>query len=193
MDRVDEARRRRWYVDGFAPGHETLVERRIRLAQERGEFDDLPGKGKPLPLDGPDDENWWVRGYLRREGLSAEPLLPTPLQLRREVERLPVTVVELRDEAAVREAARALNRRIADWLRAPVGPAVPVGRVDVDAVVARWRTDRAALLARRAAERRAADAAAGEEVPRRRWWQRRGRPRRGDAGQPPSRIPHGEP
>ncbi|MBL8926482.1 MAG: DUF1992 domain-containing protein, partial [Pseudonocardia sp.] len=41
------------------PGHETFVERQIRLAQERGEFDDLPGNGKPLPgLDGPDDENW---------------------------------------------------------------------------------------------------------------------------------------
>ena len=167
---VEEGRRRRWYVDGYAPGHETLVERRIRLAQERGDFDDLPGKGRPLPLDGPDDENWWVRGYLRREGLSTEPLLPTPLQLRREIERLPETVAPLRDEREVRQVVRALNRRIAEWLRVPVGPAVPVAPVDVDAVVERWRTDRAALLDRRAAERRAADAAV---VPRRRWWQRR--------------------
>lgn len=29
---------------------ESLVERRIREAQERGEFDNLPGKGKPLDL-----------------------------------------------------------------------------------------------------------------------------------------------
>jgi hypothetical protein len=172
---VDEARRRRWYADGTAAaGHETLVERQIRLAQERGDFDDLPGKGKPLPgLDGPDDENWWVKGYLRREGLSAEPLLPTPLQLRQEVERLPDTVAVLPDERSVREVARELNRRIARWLRAPVGPAVPVGPVDVDAVVARWRTDRAALLGRRAAERRSADAGARPVRPRRRWWRRR--------------------
>jgi hypothetical protein len=170
---VEEASRRRWYGYGYAPGHETLVERRIRLAQERGDFDDLPGKGKPLPgLDGPDDENWWVRDFLRREGLSAEPLLPTPLQLRREVERLPGTVVDLRDEQAVRDAARALNRRIAEWLRAPVGPAVPIGLVDVNAVVARWRVDRAALLERRAAERRAVDAAHPAPA-RRRWWRRR--------------------
>ena len=170
---MDEARRRRWYADGFTPGHETLVERQIRLAQERGEFDDLPGKGRPLPgLDGPDDENWWVKGYLRCEGLSAEPLLPTPLQLRREVERLPETVAGLPDERTVRDVVRELNRRIAEWLRAPVGPAVPVGPVDVDAVVARWRADRAELLARRAAERRAADAAA-RAAPRRRWWRRR--------------------
>jgi hypothetical protein len=188
---VEEARRRRWYADGYAPGHETLVERRIRLAQQRGDFDDLPGRGKPLPLEGPDDENWWVRGYLRREGLSAEPLLPTPLQLRREVERLPGTVAELRDEAAVRQVVRGLNRRIAEWLRAPVGPAVPVAPVDTDAVVARWRTDRAALLERRVAERRAADAAA--VPPRRRWWQRRARRGAAPPAQPPSRISHGDP
>ena len=72
----------------------------------------------------------------------------------------------------MREVARELNRRIAQWLRAPVGPAVPVGPVDVDAVVARWRADRAALLDSRAAERRAADAAA-RPAPRRPWWRRR--------------------
>jgi Domain of unknown function (DUF1992) len=115
-----EARRRRWYGHGVAPGHETVVERQIRLAQERGDFDDLPGRGKPLPgLDGPDDEHWWVKGYLRREGLSTEPLLPTPLQLRREAERLPATVADLPSEQAVRDVARDLNRRIASWLRAP--------------------------------------------------------------------------
>ena len=30
---------------------DSLVERRIREAQERGEFDDLPGSGAPLALD----------------------------------------------------------------------------------------------------------------------------------------------
>jgi hypothetical protein len=168
---VEEPPRQHGY--GLAHGFESLVERQIRLAQERGEFDDLPGKGKPLPgLDGPDDENWWLKGYLRREGLSTEPLLPTPLQLRREIERLPDTVAGLPDEQAVRNLVRELNRRIAEWLRAPVGPAVPVGPVDVDAVVARWRTDRAALRDRRAAERQAADAAARTDRPRRPWWRR---------------------
>jgi hypothetical protein len=166
-----EARRRRWYGYGYVQGHETLVERQIRLAHERGDFDDLPGKGKPLPgLDGPDDEDWWVKGYLRREGLSSEPLLPTPLQLRREIERLPETLSGLPDEQAVRGVVRELNRRIAEWVRAPVGPAVPVGPVDVDAVVARWHADRAAVADRRAVERRAADAAARADRPRRRWW-----------------------
>jgi hypothetical protein len=171
-----EAQRRRWYGYGVAPGHETVVERQIRLAQERGDFDDLPGRGKPLPgLDGPDDEHWWVKGYLRREGLSTEPLLPTPLQLRREAERLPATVADLPSEQAVRDVARDLNRRIASWLRAPVGPAVPVAPVDVDAVVARWRIDRAAAAERRRSERSRAQlgvARAAQAPPRRSWWRR---------------------
>lgn len=170
---MEEAPRRGRYSDGVVPGHETFVERQIRLAQERGEFDDLPGNGKPLPgLDGPDDENWWLKGYLRREGLSIEPLLPTPLQLRREIERLPDTVAGLPDEQSVRSLVRELNRRIAEWLRAPVGPTVPVAPVDVETVVARWHTDSAALRDRRAAERRAAADVARTDRPGRPWWRR---------------------
>jgi hypothetical protein len=34
---------------------------------EAGEFDDLPGAGKPLPGAGvPDDDLWWVRDWLTR-------------------------------------------------------------------------------------------------------------------------------
>ena len=32
-------------------GFEKIVEERIKIAQERGEFDDLPGYGKPIPSD----------------------------------------------------------------------------------------------------------------------------------------------
>lgn len=33
------------------PAFETLIEQRIREASARGEFDDLPGAGQPMPLD----------------------------------------------------------------------------------------------------------------------------------------------
>lgn len=33
------------------PAYETLVELRIREARARGDFEDLPGRGRPLPLD----------------------------------------------------------------------------------------------------------------------------------------------
>jgi hypothetical protein len=120
--------------------YESLIDQQIREAAERGEFDDLPGAGKPLPgLGGPDDELWWLKGYLKREGLSGEALLPPSLQLRAEVERLPDTVRDLPSEQAVREAVADLNRRIADWLRAPTGPHVPIRLARVDEVVERWR------------------------------------------------------
>jgi hypothetical protein len=123
--------------------YESIVDKQIRLAQERGEFDNLPGAGKPLPGRGePDDELWWVKGYLRREGLSAEPLLPTSLQLARQVERLPETVRGLGSEQLVREAVSELNRRIAEYLRAPSGPHVRLGPVDPDKIVQDWRAGR---------------------------------------------------
>lgn len=55
--------------------HESVVERRIREAMERGEFDDLPGTGRPLPGAGePYDEMWWVKAWLRRNDIGAAEL-----------------------------------------------------------------------------------------------------------------------
>jgi hypothetical protein len=123
----------------WRPG-ETLVERRIRQAQERGEFDDLPGKGKPLPgLSEPDDELWWVRRFVRREGVPADALLPPGLALRKEIERLPETLRVLPDEESVRELAAELNRRVVEQLRVPSGPVVPLRRVNPDELVRTWR------------------------------------------------------
>ncbi|MBB5159779.1 DnaJ family domain-containing protein [Saccharopolyspora phatthalungensis] len=121
---------------------ESWVDKQIRTAQERGEFDDLPGAGKPLPGAGQTvEDQWWLKDYIRREGMSGEALLPTPLQLRKEAERLPETIRDLTTEQAVRDVATDLNRRIVEYLRTPTGPQVVVGPVNVDEVVARWRCD----------------------------------------------------
>ena len=122
---------------------ESWLDRQIREAAERGEFDDLPGAGKPLPdRDQPDDELWWVKGYLAREGLSAADLLPPPLKLRREIEQLPDTVRDLPTEAAVRRHVDDLNQRIIEWLRTPSGPQIPVAPVKVERVIAEWQRTR---------------------------------------------------
>jgi hypothetical protein len=50
---------------------ESLPERLIREAMEAGEFDDVPGQGRPLSGAGtPDDDTWWVRGWLKRNGFD---------------------------------------------------------------------------------------------------------------------------
>jgi Domain of unknown function (DUF1992) len=123
--------------------YESVIDQQIRMAEERGDFADLPGKGKPLPgMDDPYDENWWIKGWIQREGVPSDALLPTPLQLRKEAEQLPETVRDLPTEEAVRTAVSELNRRIAEWVRAPSGPAVPVKRVDPEAIVQGWREAR---------------------------------------------------
>jgi hypothetical protein len=138
----------------------TWIDQQIADAERRGVFDDLPGKGKPLNIKpGAPDGDYgqaWLRDYARREGVPAEEMLPTPLRLRREMERLAETAGEFRSEAEVREAAADLNRRIVEWRRIPLGPPVHVRLVNADDLVARWRAAQAA----RAAADRAARAAA---------------------------------
>jgi DnaJ-like protein len=50
---------------------ETVAENRIRQAIEEGQFDDLPGLGKPIPdIDEPYDPAWWIKQWIRREGVG---------------------------------------------------------------------------------------------------------------------------
>lgn len=139
----------------------TWIDQQVADAERRGVFDNLPGAGKPLNIKpGAADGDYgqaWLRDYARREGVPAEEMLPTPLRLRREMERLAETAGEFRSEAEVREAAADLNRRIVEWRRIPLGPPVHVRLVNADDLVARWR---AARKAREPAEREARAAAA---------------------------------
>jgi Domain of unknown function (DUF1992) len=118
------------------------IDQQIQEAEERGEFDNLPGAGKPLPRrSAADDGMTWLRDKLRREGVSTEELLPTPLKLRKQAERLTETLAELHSEQEVRDAAAALNRRIAEWRRVPIGPSIFVPLVNVEQMVIRWRQE----------------------------------------------------
>jgi len=116
------------------------IDRQINEAEERGAFDNLPGAGKPLPKRTEADATQaWLREYLRREGVSAEDLLPTPLRLRKEIERLTATVGELPSEQAVRAVVADLNRQIIQWRRIPEGPPIYLPLVDADTLVTKWR------------------------------------------------------
>ena len=122
---------------------ESWIESQIRVAMEEGDFDNLPGAGKPLPNIGQEyDPLWWVKQLTQREQIS---LLPPSLELLRKVERELATIEKLPDEATVRRRVAALNVEIAKVNATVVeGPPTRLGKLDVDQVVARWRRTRSA-------------------------------------------------
>ena len=127
----------------MADGYESSIDRQLREAVERGEFDNLPGSGRPFADAGREyEEDWWVRDWLRREGESSG-VLPGTLRLRRDVEDLPETAGRRSTEAAVRELVAEINERIR---KARVGlldgPPALLRPVDPDAAVAAWRCRR---------------------------------------------------
>ena len=129
------------------PGMKTQdwVEAQIRQAQQRGEFEDLPDAGKPLPkLADPHDPDWWVKDFIRREKIDADALLPPSVQLRKEKEQLPEKLAKLRTEAEVRDYLQDLNKRILLQVRDATGAVIPVGPVDEEALVEQWLLNRPA-------------------------------------------------
>jgi hypothetical protein len=122
---------------------ETWIDAQIRVAMEKGAFDNLPGTGKPLPNLGQEyDPLWWVKQLAQREQIS---MLPPSLELLRKVEKELATIEKLHDEATVRRQVAALNVEIAKVNATVVeGPPTRLGMLDVDQVVARWRRARSA-------------------------------------------------
>ena len=128
----------------MADRYETSIDRQLREAQERGEFDNLKGAGRPLPgYGGGYDEDWWVKDWVQREGEAGGVLPPTPA-LRREREDLERLVDRRHTEAAVRAYVSELNEQIR---KARVGlldgPPTLLPPLDPDAVVRGWRARRA--------------------------------------------------
>lgn len=117
---------------------ETWIERKIREAMEEGEFDNLPGAGKPIPgLNLPHDELWWIREKLRREQFSD---LPPALALRKELDDTRRLIAAAGTEADVRRLVAAINERIvyvnSHTISGPPSELVPL---DVERVVDAWR------------------------------------------------------
>jgi hypothetical protein len=114
------------------------IDQQISEATERGDFDNLPGAGKPLPKHSDDTEAWLV-DWVRREGGSTEEMLPPPLKLRKQSARLAEAVPSLRSEQDVREVVAELNERIMQWRKLPLGPPIFVALVDEEKMVEMWR------------------------------------------------------
>ena len=120
---------------------ESWIDRQIREAEERGEFDDLAGAGKPIPdLDKPFDELWWVKDKLRREGLS---YMPPSVALRKEAGDALLAASRAGSEAEVRQVISAINDKIREANRKTIaGPPLMLVPYDVERVVREWRVQR---------------------------------------------------
>ena len=116
------------------------VDLQVQKAIDRGEFDDLPGAGKPLPpLD--DDPNWWLKKLIERERITG--VLPEALQLRKDDAELDAELDRQSSERVVRELLEAFNQRVVNARRQLLGgPPVITPTRDVDAELAAWRARR---------------------------------------------------
>jgi Domain of unknown function (DUF1992) len=145
------------------------VDLQVQRAMERGEFDDLPGAGKPLDLPDKHDPDWWVKRLIEREEITG--VAPAAIALRTEDASLDETLDREATEDGVRRTVEDFNARVVEARRQLTGgPPVVTRTRDVEGEVTRWRERRAERRAR-AAERAAA--APPPPVERRRWWRRR--------------------
>ncbi|TDP99378.1 MULTISPECIES: J-domain-containing protein [unclassified Leifsonia] len=148
-------------VEEANPGQPTMeqraqiVETSIQQAIRRGDFDNLPGAGKPLPgLTGTHDPDWWIRRKIEREQLTG--LGPPALLLRTEDAELDAKLDRLASESAVREHLESFNRRVIEARRQlQGGPPVITRTRDVEEEVARWRQRRDERIREADARRRA--------------------------------------
>lgn len=117
---------------------ESWIDRQVRDAQERGEFEDLPGAGEPIPdLGKPRDENWWIKGKLRQEGLT---YMAPSVALRKEANDARSAALRASSEAEVRRLITDVNARIREANRQGIrGPALMLVPYDVERVVRDWR------------------------------------------------------
>jgi hypothetical protein len=128
------------------------VEIQIQQAIRRGDFDNLPGAGKPIEdLGTTYDPDWWIRKKIERENITG--LGPPALTLRTENAQLDDRLDATTSEEGVRALLDDFNRRVVTARRQlQGGPPVVTAPRDVDVELDRWRERRAER--RRQAEQR---------------------------------------
>lgn len=152
-----------------AQNKSAFIETAIQQAIKRGEFDNLPGAGKPLEnLGSHHDPDWWIRRKIETENLTG--LGPPALRLRVENQELDAQLDLEPSETRVREVLDDFNRRVIDARRQlQGGPPVVTPTRDVEAEVRAWRERR---TARNDAARQTRIASDTPTLPRRRWFRR---------------------
>ncbi len=114
------------------------VDEQIRVAHARGDFDDLPGAGKPIEgLGEQHDPDWWVKRLVEREQITG--VLPPSLQLRKDDAELDARLDRHTVEGDVRREVEEFNARVIRARYTPVdGPPLITMPRDVEATVDAW-------------------------------------------------------
>ncbi|MCW2842007.1 MAG: hypothetical protein JWR55_3490 [Aeromicrobium sp.] len=172
-EEVDDAAQRALRIQHQA----VWVDMQVQQAMRRGEFDNLPGAGKPIPdIDRPHDPDWWIKRLIERERITG--VLPPALALRKEDAEMDATLDRIATPTGVRQAIDEFNARIVEARRQlQGGPPVITPLRDPDVEVTEWhqrRTERAAAQKARLDQIRSDEAAAAPPSRWRRWLRRRG-------------------
>jgi hypothetical protein len=89
---------------------EKIVERKIKEAQEKGAFDDLPGSGHPAKLE--DDSNVPEDLRLAYKILKNADCLPPEIQLRKEIRQMEDMLDSIPDEKEKYRQIKKINFKI---------------------------------------------------------------------------------
>jgi hypothetical protein len=122
------------------------VDLQVEQAMARGEFDDLPGHGKPIEGLGSDhDPDWWVKKLVEREQITG--VLPPGLAIRKEDAELDALLDRIAVESEVRRELDEFNERVRAARYQPLGgpPMITQPRV-VDGEIAAWTQRRTARM-----------------------------------------------
>ncbi|NQU12763.1 MAG: DUF1992 domain-containing protein [Desulfobacteraceae bacterium] len=91
-------------------GFQKIVEKKIKEAMDKGEFDDLPGRGKPIAFE--DDSNIPEDLRLAFKVLKNADCLPPELQLKKEIRQMEDMLEGIPDEKEKYRQIKKINYKI---------------------------------------------------------------------------------
>ncbi|MDN5599025.1 MAG: DUF1992 domain-containing protein [Brachybacterium sp.] len=146
------------------------IESAIEQAARRGDFDDLPGAGKPLDLPSSHDPDWWINQRIASGDIDRQALLPVVVLLRKEFENRDETLAALPHERAAREYAEEFTERVHQDRRENPFQTMLAPAWDPDDAVQRWREVREQGLREPRRRSAASEPPTAPSPRRRRWW-----------------------
>ena len=91
-------------------GFQKIIEKRIKEAQKRGDFDELPGSGEPLKIE--DDSHVPEDLRLAYKILKNADCLPPELELKREIRQMEDMLEKIPDEREKYRQIKRINYKI---------------------------------------------------------------------------------